>query len=176
MLLTRRKALVHEHQASARQPRGARQAPSLDLSEGFVEAHRRKIFMGLSVTGVVLLGPFAVNNFFQDRIVLGVVTTAFVLCLLVNAFAIARVHRPLVPPEAIFIASLVGLGTAMYHNGLIGVLWVYPGILLFHFMLPRRRANLANVSMILVTVPLAWMHLGPQLTARVAVTLALLVV
>ena len=144
--------------------------------EGFVEAHRQKIFMGLSVAGTLLLGPFAVNNFFQDRVVLGFVTSAFVVCLLVNAFAIARGRRALVPPEAIFLASLFGLGTAMYHNGLIGVLWVYPGILLFHFMLPRRRANLANVTLILVTVPLAWIHLGPQLTTRVAVTLALLVV
>src|SRR3954468_2535041 len=150
--------------------------PVRDIAEGFVEAHRQKIFMGLSVAGTLLLGPFAINNFIQERIVLGVVTTTFVLCLLVNAYAIARTHRPLVPVMAIFVGSLFGLATAMYHNGLIGVLWVYPGILLFHFMLPRRRANLLNVTLILVTVPLAWLHLGPELTARVAVTLALLVV
>lgn len=145
-------------------------------ADGFVEAHRHRIFMGLSVAGTLLLGPFAINNFFQDRPVLGVVTTAFVVCLLVNAFAIARSGRPVVPATAIFLASLFGLAFAMYHNGLIGVLWVYPGILLFHFMLPRRRANLFNVTLIVVTIPLAWMHLGPALTARVAVTLLLLVV
>jgi signal transduction histidine kinase/DNA-binding response OmpR family regulator len=150
--------------------------PVKDIAEGFVEAHRHKIFLGLSVAGTLLLGPFAVNNFFQERVVLGFVTSAFVLCLLVNAYSIARGRRMLVPPMAIFLASLFGLATAMYHNGLIGVLWVYPGILLFHFMLPRRQANVLNVTLILVTVPLAWMHLGPQLTARVAVTLALLVV
>ena len=154
----------------------AGEAPGRFHPEGFVEAHREKIFMGLSITGTVLLGPFAINNFVQGRLILGVVTTAFVLCLLINAFAIARGRHALVPPEAIFIASLLGLGAAMYRNGLIGVLWVYPGILLFHFMLPRRRANLANITLILVTVPFAWMQLGPELTARVAVTLALLVV
>jgi signal transduction histidine kinase/ActR/RegA family two-component response regulator len=141
-----------------------------------VEAHRHRIFLGLSVAGTLLLGPFAINNFFQGRTVLGVITCAFVACLLLNAYGIARGRAMLVPPMAIFVGSLLGLATAMFNNGLIGVLWVYPGILLFHFMLPRRKANLLNVTLILVTVPLAWMHLGPQVTARVAVTLALLVV
>lgn len=143
---------------------------------GFLEAHRRKIFMWLSIAGTLLLGPFAVNNFFQDRVILGVLTSVFVACLLVNAAWIARGRTSPVPPLAIFVASLLGLATAMYNNGLIGVLWVYPGILLFHFMLPRRTANLLNVTLILMTIPLAWMHLGPALTARVAVTLLLLVV
>jgi len=143
---------------------------------GFADAHRQKIFLGLSVAGTVLLGPFAINNFFQDRVVLGIVTSLIVACLLANAFAIVRGRQPLVPATAIFAASLFGLATAMYHNGWIGILWVYPGILLFHFMLPRRTANIFNVTLILLTIPLAWMHIGTGLTARVAVTLTVLVV
>ena len=151
-------------------------APVRDLAQGFVDVHRRKIFLGLSIAGTLLLGPFALNNFFQDRVALGVITSTFVLCLLANALAIARGRPAVVPPTTIFVASLFGLATAMYNNGLIGILWVYPGILLFHFMLPPRRANLFNATLIVLTIPLAWMHLGPQLTARVAVTLILLVV
>ncbi len=154
----------------------SRHEPVREFAQGFVEEHQRKIFLGLSVAGTLLLGPFAVNNFFQDRIVLGIVTSTFVVCLLVNAFAIARGRPPVVPAVAIFAASLIGLATAMYNNGWIGILWVYPGILLFHFMLPRRTANIFNVTLVLVTIPLAAMHIGPQLTARVAVTLVLLVV
>jgi CheY-like chemotaxis protein/signal transduction histidine kinase len=160
---------------SLRAPSARAVLPAREFTQGFVEAHRQKIFLGLSVAGTLLLGPFAVNNFFQDRVALGFITSAFVLCLLANALAIARGHRPVVPATLIFLASVFGLATAMYKNGLIGILWVYPGILLFHFMLPRRRANLFNVTLVLLTVPLAWMHLGPQLTARVAVTLVLLV-
>lgn len=157
------------------QPSQEQKSPG-DSGEGFVEAHRQKIFFGLSVAGTLLLGPFAVNNFFQDRVVLGIVTCGFVLCLLANAWAIGRGRGPVVPPMAIFVGSLFGLATAMYNNGLIGVFWVYPGILLFHFMLPRRQANLLNVTLILVTIPLAWTRLGPELTARITVTLVLLVV
>ena len=147
-----------------------------EFGAGFIEAHRQKIFLGLSVAGTLLLGPFAVNNFFQGRLLLGVITSAFVACLVANAYAIFRGRAPLVPATAIFAGSLVGLAVAMYNIGLVGILWVYPGILLFHFMLPRRQANLFNATLILVTIPLAWMHLGPQLTARVAVTLTVLVV
>ncbi|MCG2593796.1 response regulator [Ramlibacter sp. XY19] len=143
---------------------------------GFVEAHRQRIFVGLSIAGILLLGPFAVNNFFQDRVMVGIATITFVFCLLANAICIARGRRALVSPLVIFIASAIGLATAMYNNGLIGILWVYPGILLFHFVLPRRTANFFNVSLVLLAVPMAWMHLGPALMARVAVTLTLLIV
>jgi signal transduction histidine kinase/DNA-binding NarL/FixJ family response regulator len=150
--------------------------PEAQPLRGFAEAHRQKIFLGLSVAGMLLLGPFAINNFFQDRVIVGLVTSFFVVCLLVNSLAIARERQPPVPATALFIASLIGLVTAMYQNGWIGILWVYPGILLFHFMLPRRTANLFNLTLVLVTIPLAWMHIGPQLTARVAVTLTVLIV
>ena len=161
---------------SKRPARAARDVLAGQQPEGFVEAHRQKIFMGLSLAGTLLLGPFAINNFFQDRIALGFVTSAFVVCLLVNAWTIARKGRPVVPVLAIFVAALAGLALAMYRNGLIGVLWVYPGILLFHFMLPRNKANLLNVTLILVTIPLAWSRVGPDITSRVAVTLVLVVV
>jgi signal transduction histidine kinase/DNA-binding response OmpR family regulator len=150
--------------------------PVREFAGGFAEAHRQKIFLGLSVAGTVLLGPFTINNFFQDRVLLGVATSTFMVLLLANAYSIARGRSPVVPPTAIFAASFFGLATAMYNNGLIGILWVYPGILLFHFMLPRRTANLFNISFVLLAVPMAWMHLGPELATRVAVTLLLLVV
>ena len=116
--------------------------PVREFAQGFVEAHRRRIFLGLSIAGVFLLGPFTVNNFFQGRVTLGLATSAFMACLLANALSIARGGVPVVPAWAIFVASVVGLATAMYNNGLIGVFWVYPGILLFHFMLPVRQANI----------------------------------
>jgi len=167
---------VAEPPPSKRPARAARDVLAGQHPEGFVEAHRQKIFMGLSLAGTLLLGPFAINNFFQNRIALGFVTSAFVVCLLVNAWTIARKGRPVVPVLAIFVAALAGLALAMYRNGLIGVLWVYPGILLFHFMLPRNKANLLNVTLILVTIPLAWSRVGPDITSRVAVTLVLVVV
>jgi signal transduction histidine kinase/CheY-like chemotaxis protein len=165
-----------EEDLPSRWPQGNTEEPVRESAAGFVEAHRQKIFFYLSLAGTVLLGPFTVNNFFQDRILLGVATSAFMACLLANAFAISRGGLPVVPAWAIFVASVVGLATAMYNNGLIGVFWVYPGLLLFHFMLPVRQANAFNLALLALTIPLAWMHLGPALTARVGVTMTLVVI
>ncbi len=150
--------------------------PGAQYGGGFVEAHRQKIFLWLSVAGTLLLGPFAINNFFQDRVLVGVATIAFVFCLLANAQAIARGRQLVVSPAIIFFASLVGLSAAMYNNGLIGILWVYPGVLLYHFVLPRRTANFYNVTLVLLAIPMTYLHLGPNITVRVAVTLVLLVI
>lgn len=156
------------------QPSGGK--PVREFALGFTEEHRQQIFLGLAIAGTLLLGPFTVNNFFQGRILLGIATSVFLVCLLTNGIAIARGRLPPIPDVAIFGASFVGLGTAMYNNGLIGILWVYPGILLFHFMMPVRRANIFNALMIVMTIPLAWMHLGGPLTTRVGVTLVVLMV
>lgn len=107
---------------------------------------------------------------------LGLATSTFVACLLVNAVAILRGRPPIVSVNVIFAASVVGLATAMYNQGLVGILWAYPGILLFHFMLPRRRANLFNLTIVLLAIPMAWLHLGPALTLRVVVTMVLLII
>jgi len=147
-----------------------------NFAEGFADAHRQKIFLWLSVAGTLLLGPFAVNNFIQDRIVLGIATSLVVGCLLVDAAGILRRRGPFVSASVLFAAVIIGLTSAMYNLGLIGILWVYPGILLFHFMLPRRRANVFNITMVLLAIVMAWIHLGPELTARVGVTLTLLVI
>ena len=144
--------------------------------DGFVEAHRQNIFVGLSLAGVLLLGPFSVNNFFQGRVLVGIATVAFIACLLTNAVAILRGRNPFFSATVLFLAAVVGLGAAMYSNGLIGILWVYPGILLFHFVLPRRTANVFNATLVVMALPMTWMHLGPAMMARVGVTLTLLIV
>jgi hypothetical protein len=98
----------------------------------------RKIFAGLSVTGTVPLGPFANNNFFQA----GSLLTGYDRLRPrppINAFAIAWLQSvPDMPPEATCILDR-SWGTAMYHNGLIGVFVAHPGIPLFP--LARRGAG-----------------------------------
>jgi PAS domain S-box-containing protein len=144
--------------------------------DGFIAIHRQKIFMGLSMAGVLFLLPFSVNNFIQGRVLLGLATTTVVICLLVNAVAIYLGRQPPLPVSFIFAPSLLGLGTAMYGQGLIGILWSYASILLFHFVLTRRTANFFNATIVLTATPMAWMHLGPGTAARVAMTMLLVII
>ncbi|HVZ45715.1 MAG TPA: response regulator [Ramlibacter sp.] len=150
-----------------------RRGTGIDLRGDFVQAHGARVFLVLCAVGGLFLLPFALNNFVQDRAVLGVASLLVVVGLLGNAYAIARHRKPAFPVVLIFGPALVALGLAMYEQGLVGILWCYAAILLIHFVLPRGPANLFNGAIVLMAIPAAWFHLGPQVTARVGVTLAL---
>ncbi|MBC5766410.1 hybrid sensor histidine kinase/response regulator [Ramlibacter albus] len=144
-----------------------------DLRTEFVEAYGARVFLVLSVVGALVLLPFSINGFVQGAPVQASTTLLIAGFLIANAVFLARGHAAPIPPAAIFAPALLGLGLAMYRQGLVGMFWCYPAILLFHFVLPRRTANIFNGCIVLLAVPMAWLHLGPEITARVGVTLAL---
>lgn len=73
----------------------------------------------------------------------------------------------LVPVVIFFIAK------ATIDFGMQGLLWCYPTILMYYFLLPQRLAWLANGALIIVFVPLAVEHFPAPLAYRVVVTLVL---
>jgi signal transduction histidine kinase/CheY-like chemotaxis protein len=150
-------------------------AARTNLPGEFVDAYGGRVFLALSAVGSLFLMPFAINNFFQGRTLLGTASVLIVAGLLGNAWAIMRGRSALFPPLTIFAPALVALGIAMYEQGLVGILWCYAAILLFHFVMPRLMATAFNAIIVLMAIPAAWMHLGPEITARVAVTLLLTV-
>lgn len=147
--------------------------PRLNLRAEFVEAYGPQVFLALSIAGTMFLLPFAISHFLQGHVLLGSASTLVGGFIIVNALAIAMGHRPPFNAAFIFAPALVALAVAMRDQGLIGILWSYAALLLFHFVLPRRTANLFNATIVLVAVPMSWAHLGPEITARVAVTLGL---
>ena len=146
---------------------------SFDLRGEFVDAYGPRVFLALSAVAALFLLPFSINNFVQHRWLLGAATTTVVLCLVGNAVAIASRRESPFPPVFIFGPALLALGVAMWDQGLIGILWAYAALLLFHFVLPRGTANFFNVTIILLATAMSWKHLGPEVTIRVTVTLVL---
>lgn len=138
-----------------------------------MDAYGAQVFLALSAVGALFLLPFAVNNFVQQRWLLGSLATIVALCLVGNAVAIGSKREAPFPPVLIFGPALVGLGVAMYEQGLIGILWSYAALLLFHFVLPRGTANFFNATIIVLATVMSWTHLGPAITLRVTVTLVL---
>jgi PAS domain S-box-containing protein len=144
-----------------------------DLRIDLLDAYGPRMLLALSGLGTLFLLPFAINNFLEHRPFLGAATSVLVLCLLANAAALAARRAAPYPPVFLFGPSLVALALAMYDQGLAGILWAYAAILLFHFVLPRRIANFFNASIVALAVGMAWLHLTPDVTARVGVTLLL---
>ncbi|MEO7392809.1 MAG: response regulator [Ramlibacter sp.] len=146
-----------------------------DLRVDFIEAYGPKTFLLLSALGSMFLLPFSVNSFLQGRSVLAAMIALIVLCLLTNAGALYLGRAKPLAPAFLFGAALVALLAAMYDLGLLGILWAYPAILLFHFALPRRVANVFNIAIVSMAGLSSWTHLGSEVTARVVVTMLLAV-
>lgn len=126
----------------------------------------------VAVAALALLTPFSINNFVQGRFFLGAGSMAIVAILAFNAWSITRGRYyssftllGLVPAVVFFLAF------ALQKQGIVGALWCYPAAISFYFMLPERKAWIANAALLVVTLPQAWVVLEPPLATRVAATL-----
>lgn len=141
-----------------------------------LEYYRTRVFFGTTVAGAAVLAPFTVNNFLQGRTLLGVVCTAVVLVFSLNALGIHRRGVPPIPPAGMFVPAIAGIALSVYTQGVPGILWAFPGVVLFNFIFRRRTANLMSAAVVLAIAPFAYTRLGAPLTARAIVTLTLVIV
>ncbi|MEO0373290.1 MAG: GGDEF domain-containing protein [Cyanobacteria bacterium P01_A01_bin.17] len=133
----------------------------------------RKSSLGLAIVCLVFLTPFAINNFIQGRYLLGAGSLALIAIFIFNTWTITRYDRyydsltllGLVP------AILFFLITSLRSQGIIGVLWCYPAVASFYLLLPERKAWMANVALLIVTLPVAWPVIDQTLAVRMMVTL-----
>ncbi|WP_193904745.1 GGDEF domain-containing protein [Vasconcelosia minhoensis] len=135
----------------------------------------RKSYLGLALVGLTLLTPFAVNNLMHGRYFLGVGAFAIIAVLAFNAWMVVRYNRyyTLLTFLGLVPAILFFLSLSMLRQGMIGVLWAYPAVLSFYFMLPERRAWIANLALIVIVFPLAWNIIEQALAMRLIATLSM---
>jgi diguanylate cyclase (GGDEF)-like protein len=128
--------------------------------------------LGVGVAGLILLTPFAVNHLQQGRIVLGLGTVVVLLALLgMASMAMRGRYAPWLAFAGLTPAVLFILVVALREQGVIGVLWCFPTVLVFYVTLPERQAWIANAALYAVAVPTAWAGLPISIAARVAATL-----
>jgi diguanylate cyclase (GGDEF)-like protein len=133
---------------------------------------RTKSALGISVTALLLVTPFSINNLLQGRYLLGGWSLVIVVILAINAWGSSRGrYFPTLTLLGLVPAIIVFLSMAFHSQGIIGALWCYPAVLSFYVMLPERKSWLANAVLLGVTLPQAWIILDPSLAARVAATL-----
>jgi diguanylate cyclase (GGDEF)-like protein len=133
---------------------------------------RTKSNLYLPLAALPLLTPFSVNNFLQGRYFLGAGSLAIVLILAASASSITRDReRPWIVFFGLVPAIIVCLIVSIRMQGIIGVLWCYPAVISFYFMLPERKAWFANAALICVALPHAWTALDPSTWIRASATL-----
>ena len=126
-----------------------------------------------AILGLIFLVPFGVANAFRGDVVLGLGAVFVVLVLSGLAWfsddnGYSGLSLVLLPPVVVFLAISV------IEQGVIGVMWTYPGIFLFYFILREELAWLANAVIVAVVVPIAIANLTPSIAVRSVVTLCVM--
>jgi diguanylate cyclase (GGDEF)-like protein len=133
---------------------------------------RQKATLGIAVAAFILLTPFSINHIVQGHVYLGGGSLTVVLLLAGNAWSIWRGrYSPAVTLLGIVPTIIFYLVLTIVNQGIIGVLWCYPAVISFYFMLPERKAWIANGAMLALTLPQAWSVIEIPLAARVTATL-----
>lgn len=133
---------------------------------------RVKTIVGVAFVVFVVLTPFSIYNFFMERYVLGVGALSVVSLMAINAWSCwyGR-YYPLLILFGLAPISVIFLGFTIYQLGLIGLLWCYPAVICFYFMLPERYAWGANFILLVMALPMSWQFLDISLAARATATL-----
>ena len=144
-----------------------------ELVHPLLASYREKLFYAFAVAGALTLLPFAFKNLSQGRFVLAALTAVLVLLFIVNAVAIAYRYSPPIPLLLIALPTIAAIAPAVYEQGLSGVFWAYPAVLMFQFMFEPRTANVVNAVLIVLVVAASDPVVGAPLTIRVAISLVL---
>jgi PAS domain S-box-containing protein len=129
--------------------------------------YRDKVLYALALVATVGVVPFAVLNIVRGYALIGSIALGVVLVLVVDALAIWRGRRPPLPMAIAFAAIVVGVVLAVWQRGVMTVFWTFPSILLFHFVLERRLANLFNLTMVAIVGAALWQMVEAEFALRV---------
>ena len=95
--------------------------------------------------------------------------------LLVPNLVANWVGRPQVLPVVVVAASLIALiGLSIALQGIHGVLWAFPALFIFYFILPRRQALTLTLLLVVVAASTAGRFVGAEIGWRAAATLLLM--
>jgi diguanylate cyclase (GGDEF)-like protein len=116
-----------------------------------------KTTFGCCLVIILILIPFTINSFIQDRFILGLATTFASFTCFVNIWYGLRgryslwVNSYLVSPTA-----TITIAYTFYKLGDPGSYWPFLLITAYYFVLPDRRASIFNALALLIFVPMAW--------------------
>jgi len=134
-----------------------------------------RLVLGIAIACVVLMTPFVINDFIQGRIIIGLFATVIVAVFSLNAWSISKDKRyyPNIILLGLVPATIFFLTMSIQKQGIIGILWSYTAVVFFYFILPGRKAWIANAVLIIIIFPLAWVTFDHALSSRIVATLIL---
>ncbi len=141
-----------------------------------MEFYRERIMYLLALAVLIFITPFAVVNFVNGQILLGVSVLGVVGTFVVDGIAIHFKKRPPIPFTFLLIPTALAIGMSLKEDPIHGALWCYPGVLLCYFVLARRVAIVSSLVLLACAAPMVLMSLGTDIASRFVVSLALTIV
>ncbi len=133
---------------------------------------RAKATFGVASASLVLLFPIAILNFFQGNVLTGIGSTGIVMILGLSVWRVysGQCHQLLIL-FGLTMPGMLFMITVFHYDGIIGSLWCFPSIVATYCMLSERRAWLANLIILSISLPMAVISLPPVHSLRVVATL-----
>ena len=144
-----------------------------ELVHPLLASYREKLYYAFAVAGVATLLPVAIANYTQGQYGFAVATAVVAVLFIANGIAIACRRSPPIPLLLLALVSIAVIASAVYSQGLYGILCAYPAALMFQFMFGQRMANIVNAALLVLVVAFAEAWSGGLPTLAVAVTLGL---
>lgn len=126
-----------------------------DREDAFLP-YRERLIYALALASMLILLPFAIRDFQEQRFYSGTAMLAFEFILTVDAWAIHRGKAPPLPLWTLIIPGLGNLAAAMIEPLYIDMAWAYAMVALFYFILPQRTANIVAAVMVASAILLAY--------------------
>lgn len=137
-----------------------------------VEEFRRYAVVGLALVALLFLTPFAVSDFLFGLQWFGWGALGIVMMLVMLARLMVRGRQPSSFSLLVLIVSMMSLLALLYwQEGIIGVLWTFPAVIAFYFILSERNAWIANLLLLFMAIPSAWYLMEGRVAARVTAVL-----
>jgi len=145
----------------------------LSKEDDVMASYRIRVVVPVGMTALVLLTIFAVNNLLQGRFEVGLVILFAEATLLADVLALRWGKPPPVPFVVVMLLLVIGVLVSVVRQGVYGVLWGYPAVLICYFVLSRRLAFLFSLGILVTLTLFVAFWLDRELSVRVFATLLL---
>ncbi len=133
---------------------------------------RAKATFGVASAALMLLFPIALLNIFQGSVLIGLGSLGIVFMLTLSVWRVyqGQCHQSLIL-YGLTMPGMVFMISVFQFDGIVGSLWCFPSIVAVYCMLSERRAWVANLFILVVSLPMAVITLPPEHSLRVIATL-----
>ncbi len=149
---------------------------ALNVDDDALAAHRDRIRLNFSGLAALALSPFALLHLVRANWLMFGVNAIVVGVMLANVWALRRGRAPVIPFWTLGFVMVAGACTSVLQQGLYGVVWAYPAVFMFFFVLPRGLAMVLGLVLLLAVTVASTISLGPALAARIFMSLGFVLI